>query len=222
MNDRSSESPRLRLRPTISLLTAWSFGVMCLTGWVLYIEPHGRVAYWSNWTLMGLGKEQWDAVHVVSSVLFVTVSSVHLGLNWTPFVGFLRRRIGGGFRLRRELGVSLAIVLFVVVSAIAHVPPLDYIIDLNEWAKSSWVRSPADSPPFGHAEMHSLASFCRKMRIDLDKAVSALQTNGIVVTSTDETLEAIASDNGTTPATLYRWIRPLEESADSGPKRRGK
>ena len=222
MKGKSSKRSRFRLRPTISLLTAWGFGVMCLTGLVLYIEPHGRVAYWSNWTLMGLGKEQWDAVHVVSSALFVMVSSIHFGLNWKPFVGFLHRRIGGALRLRWELGASAVIVLFVVVSALGHIPPLGYIIDLSEWAKSSWERSPEDSPPFGHAEMHSIESFCRKMQIDLDRAASVLEANGIVVASTDETLEAIANDCDTTPAEIYGWLRPLEESVDSGPKRPGK
>jgi hypothetical protein len=206
----------IQLRAVVSLVTAWGFLVMSLTGFVLYIEPHGRVAYWCRWTLLGLGKEQWDAVHVVASVLFVLAGAVHLAFNWRTFVRFLWRRIDGAGRLRRELGISVAVILVVVASAIGHFPPLGYLIDLNEWAKESWVSGPADDPPFGHAEMHSLTSFARKMNLDLDAALPALEASGITVSSPEQTLDEISRINQITPAELYGELRPHEAASRRG------
>ncbi len=40
----------------VSLLTFGSFLIMTVTGLVLYFVPHGRVAYWVDWKLLGLTK----------------------------------------------------------------------------------------------------------------------------------------------------------------------
>lgn len=215
----SKNRPIVQPRAVVSLLTAWSFLVMSLTGFVLYIEPHGRVAYWCRWTLLGLGKEQWDAIHVVTSVLFVLAGAVHLVFNWRTFVRFLHRRIDGVRRLRWELGISVAVLLVVVASAVGDLPPLGYLIDLNERAKESWVSGPEDDPPFGHAEMHSLASFAGKMNIDLDAALPALEASGISVSSPEQTLDEIAGNNRITPAELYGQLRPFEGPAKRGSRR---
>ena len=214
-----SSSLRERTRPVVSLLTGWGFAVMGLTGLVLYIEPHGRVAYWTGWTLLGLGKAQWDGIHVVSSFVFLAAGAIHLYYNWRPFVRFL----GSGSKKRPSshiaLSVASSIALLAVASGIWHLPPAAYLLDLNEWAKGVWVTGPEDAPPFGHAEMHSLASFCSKMHVDLEGAIAELEGEGIALSTPQESIEDIARNNGTTPAGLYGLIRHQEGQGTMSPTR---
>lgn len=53
------------MRKITSLTAFLSFFMMLLTSVVLYLTPQGRVAYWADWRLLGLSKEQWGAIHIL-------------------------------------------------------------------------------------------------------------------------------------------------------------
>jgi hypothetical protein len=59
----------------------------------------------------------------------------------------------------------------IIVRGIWALPPLTYVIDLGDVIKNSWVTSLELEPPFGHSEMVSLITFCKKRRIPLDMAL---------------------------------------------------
>jgi hypothetical protein len=48
---------------------------------MLYIEPHGRVAYWTKWSFLGLEKDQWGNIHIFSGLLFLVAGGFHLYYN---------------------------------------------------------------------------------------------------------------------------------------------
>ncbi len=197
--------PRRKLKTgsVISLLTALAFTISGLTGLVLFVEPYGRVAYWTGWTFLGLGKDEWDGIHVISSWLFVVVGIWHLVLNWHAFVGHLRRRVQNAVHLRAELAVALAVALLVVASGIWHLPPLSWILDLNEEAKNAWAENFDQPPPYGHAELSTLSTFCDRLGIDPAEARRRLEEEGIEVVGEDPTIEEIARDNGLRPSQVF-------------------
>ena len=80
------KGPRGGFRSFVSLLTALSFLGLAVSGLVLFIEPHGRVAYWTWWRFLGFGKTQWDGVHITLGWVFVISSGLHIYLNWKPLV----------------------------------------------------------------------------------------------------------------------------------------
>jgi hypothetical protein len=41
-----------------------SFILVGITSIILYIVPHGRVAYWADWHLLGLTKTEWGNLHI--------------------------------------------------------------------------------------------------------------------------------------------------------------
>lgn len=45
-------------RQLTSFIITFAFVVIAISGVILYIVPPGRVANWTNWQLLGLGKEQ--------------------------------------------------------------------------------------------------------------------------------------------------------------------
>jgi len=110
----------------------------------------------------------------------------------------------------RDLAIAFLVTVFFTVGAVTKTPPLNYILNFNNWIKDSWVKTPADEPPFGHAELLSLKGFCKKMYIDSGEALGELRQAGISVSDENMTVEQIALTNIITPAKVYQIIKKLE------------
>lgn len=205
---------KINKRGLVSFLTLFGFLIMSLTGLVLYVMPVGRVAYWINWKMIGLSKDGWGNIHILSSVLFIVAGGFHIGLNWKSLMNYFRDKIRKTVRLRRELIISSILALWIVVGSIWPFPPLSYLLDFNEWLKLTWVVRDEYKPPFGHAELMSLKVFCKKMDINPDVAVRELKANGIQFQSNQETLEEIGISNDISPMSLYLLIKKFEPVPD--------
>ena len=99
---------RFSYRVLTSFFVTFDFLILLVTGVVLYLVPHGRVANWINWELMGLSKDQWTSVHILSVLLFLLVSIFHLIFNWKPFKHYFYHKLQGVQRFR-ELSLALLI-----------------------------------------------------------------------------------------------------------------
>ena len=66
----------MSLRRIVSLTLFLSVAVMLTSSVILYIVPHGRVAYWADWTLWGLSKTQWGDMHTNSGLLMLIAAFV--------------------------------------------------------------------------------------------------------------------------------------------------
>lgn len=203
---------KINTRGLTSFFTLFGFVIMSVTGLVLYVVPAGRVAYWVNWELWGLTKTEWGNIHILSSLLFIAAGAVHTYLNWTPLMNYFKNRVTSGIRLRKELAIASVISVLVVISSLYPVPPLNYLLDFNTYIKGVWVVQDDYEPPFGHAELLSLAMFSKKMDIDLSLAGAELKSNGIIFETPEETLEEIANRNGLSPMDLYLMIKKFEPS----------
>jgi hypothetical protein len=203
-------STKINNRGLTSFFTLFGFLIMSITGLVLYIGPAGRVAYWTIWTFGGLSKDDWGNIHILSSILFIVAGAVHIYFNWKPLMHYFKDKARKAVRLRKELGISLALSVWIIVSSIWPFPPLSYLLDFNAWLKDVWIVQDHYEPPFGHAELLSLKTFATKMDIDLEKAVQELKSNGVAFNSTNETLEDIARNNNTAPMDLYLMIKKFE------------
>lgn len=73
-----------------SVLIAASFLVLVLSGVLLFVSPPGRIANWTNWTILGLRKHDWIGLHIWFSVLFLLVAIVHLVFNLPENLAFIR------------------------------------------------------------------------------------------------------------------------------------
>lgn len=199
----------------ISYLSFVSFLIMLVTGIVLYFEPQGRVAYWTHWSFLGLTKTGWDQVHITSSVLFTIVATYHLVLNWRVLLSYLREKAGKALRMKPELLISLAAGLVLIAGTIYGVPPFGSIVKLSEHLKGQWVKSPAQEPPYGHAELSKLRVLAKKTGIDPKTAIVALRERGVEVESAEEVFEDIAGQNGMSPMELFAlisYLAPKEET----------
>lgn len=185
-------------RAFISILISVQGLLITITGVVLYIAPAGRVANWSNWTLSGLTKAQWQSIHTIFSFLFVVFAGFHLYYNWKPFVNYIVSKVHGGLNKRKEIGLVFITTGIILVATVANVPPFSLIMDAGEYFSDSWVTEETE-PPIPHAELLTLSEFMREMDVDMKKGFSQLKLANISDISEHMTLKEVGEKYGMTP-----------------------
>ena len=80
----------MKLRKITSLTALLAFVGMVVTSLVLYIGPQGRVAYWADWTLLGLDKTQWGDLHINMGLVFLLSILLHIYYNWKAILAYLK------------------------------------------------------------------------------------------------------------------------------------
>lgn len=170
---------------------------------MLYVVPEGRVAYWSNWTGLGLSKNQWGDIHITGGFLFLSACIIHSFINIKPIISYLRMK-----NSRSALPALISIILctFIIGGTLAKWSPMSDVLQLSQALKKEHERVHGN-PPYGHAEMSSLETFCRFMRMDVKAVASGLKNEGLKGTIDDSsTLKVIANANGIAPSELYKII----------------
>ncbi|WP_419786853.1 DUF4405 domain-containing protein [Pseudodesulfovibrio sp.] len=194
-------------RKTISLTALLSFVVTLITSVVLYIVPHGRVAYWADWTFLGLSKDQWDGTHITIGTLFIVSLLLHIWLNWKPLMAYMKNRAREMVVLTGPMVVAVVLTLFVFFGTLLGLPPMRQILDFSASIKDEAVNT-YGNPPFGHAELSELEKFCGYLGLDVDKAVAALKDAGYALNEGKATLvKDIAKSKGVSPQRVFEDIR---------------
>jgi hypothetical protein len=121
---------------TFSLITGMLIEI--ISGIVLYIVPIGRIANWTNWTLLGLTKQDWAAVHTIFGYFLLIIIGMHLYFNWRIIVHFFWNKVHSAFNLKREFAVAIIVTLLVLVGTIWHVPPFSSVMEVGREVKRSW------------------------------------------------------------------------------------
>lgn len=144
-------------RGMFTFLVVLALIVDAISGLILYITPPGRIAYWGNWTLWGLNKNDWQAIHTVFSFLLLLVVIGHLYFNWRVLVHFFWSKIQNALNLKWELAVATVIILIVFMGTLWNVQPFKGVMTLGHDLKLSWAEGNGSYPGFGRgrgAAMH--------------------------------------------------------------------
>ena len=190
-------------RKIVSLTLLFSMIFLILTSIVLYIVPHGRVAYWSNWTFWGIDKTEWTNFHINIGMLFVILIFIHTYYNWRAIKSYLKKSGKVSF-LTKESIVSIFLVILVILGTFFHIPPFGTFLDLGEKIKDSATEKYGE-PPYGHAELSTLKEFSKKTKNELAVCLEKLHNAGVTCTQ-NQTLKEIAEKNNKSPKDLYRII----------------
>jgi len=206
----------MTLRKITSLTALLSFILMLLTSIILYVSPQGKIAHWANWKVWGLGKEEWGAMHTNLGLLFLIASIVHIVLNWKPIMAYLKNKARELKIFTGDFNVALLLTLAITLLTLFQLPPVNAIQDFNESLKTA-AAAKYGEPPYGHAEISTLKSFCRRADISLKEALKKLEDAGLGEISPDDTLEEIAGAHGLSPQNVYDLIRTSAlETAEKG------
>ena len=208
----------MKIRRLTSLTASLSFVLMLLTSVILFITPQGRVAYWADWRLWGLTKTDWGNIHINLGLLFLIALSVHIYYNWKPLISYLKNKAKQIKVFTPEFSLALAITLVFIFGAYNLVPPFGWVMSLNEHFKDAGAEKYGE-PPYGHAELSSLQTFSKKMKLDLTMSMKLLEKAGYAVEDSNMTLATIGRRYHIPPQMVYETIKPAEiataEKSDS-------
>jgi hypothetical protein len=199
-------------RKVISLTALLAFLGIIVTSIILYIVPAGRVAYWSDWHLWGMSKTQWANVHINLGVLFLIAMVLHVYLNWTPIVSYLKTKTRELRIFTRDFNAALVITIVVFLGTYWMVPPFSTVINIGEAFKEAG-SDKFGEPPYGHAELSSLQVFVKRMGWNLADASEKLAAAGIQAVDPKASLKDIAQLNNMTPQQVFLAMKP-EETAE--------
>jgi len=191
-----------------------SLAVLLINSVVLYVVPEGRVAYWSNWTFLGLSKVQWAEQHTTVGVLFLAAGLLHMYYNWNPIVAYMKNKAREIKVFTGPFNAGLALTIVFIVGTYFQIPPMSTIIHFSESFKHA-ASLKYGEPPYGHAETSSLKMFSQRENLDLEKALDLLARAGIPIDDPKETIKTIAARSGKTPQQIYDLIKPASRAAEA-------
>jgi hypothetical protein len=191
---------------------------MLVSSIILFITPQGRVAYWADWRLWGLTKTDWGNIHINLGLLFVIALSVHIYYNWKPLISYLKNKAKQIKLFTPEFTLAFVITIGFIFGSYFLVPPFGWVMSLNEHFKDAGAEKYGE-PPYGHAELSSLETFTKKMKLDLAKSLELLDKDGYAVEDGNITLAAIGRQYHIPPQLVYETIKPaaiaVAEKSDS-------
>ena len=190
------------MRKITSLTGLLSFLTILITSTILYIVPHGRVAYWTNWQFCNLSKEQWSHIHINVGVLFLLSIIFHIYYNWKPILKYLTNKSKQFKVFTKEFNIALILTIIFIVGTYAETPPFSTIIKISDEIKDTATKKYGE-PPYGHAELSSLKKFTKKTNIDLNAGMILLKQAGLKIENSSQTLKEIAAINNVSPQKLY-------------------
>lgn len=204
----------MNIRKITSMTMLASLVLLLVNSVVLYIVPEGRVAYWADWHMAGLTKTAWTEQHVTVGVLFLIASVLHMFFNWPVITAYMKNKAREIRVFTGSFNTAVLITLLVAVGTYYEVPPMSTIVHISGELKEGGARKYGE-PPYGHAELSSLALFAKKEGIDAGKALELIRQAGLTVESSKETLKNIAVNNRLTPQQVYEIIKPAAIEAEA-------
>lgn len=192
-------------RSFTTFIVALSFIIMTLSGIAIYITPAGRVANWTNWTLLGLTKHGWESVHTILSLLFLIFAIMHISFNWKTLLHYSRSKLRQGIRFKKEFIFASLLTLIITIGSIIEAPPFSAIMDFREQIKYSWEQQ-AQQAPVPQAEKMTFEEYCSTINIPIDNAVLKLKSYGITLNNTKTTVSEIAKNHNMSPLNIHRMI----------------
>ena len=202
----SDKKKKFSWRGWVTFVVTISFIADTISGVILYIAPPGRIAHWTNWTVWGLDKEEWGAIHTIFGYVLLIIVGIHLYYNWKIFWNFIWSKVRKALNLKWELITATALCLFLFLGTLWNIPPFSSTMYLGEHFKQSWEEAKAEVP-IAHAELLSLQDFAEKIKVPVDQILHALKSRGYKVKNVQQMLGDVAKENRTSPDKLYEVIK---------------
>ncbi|MDB4442037.1 DUF4405 domain-containing protein, partial [bacterium] len=154
-------------------------------------------------------KSDWGNIHINLGLLFLIALSVHIYYNWKPLISYLKNKAKQIKVFTPEFSLALAITLVFIFGAYNLVPPFGWVMSLNEHFKDAGAEKYGE-PPYGHAELSSLKTFAKKMKLDLTMSMKLLEKAGSALEDSNMTLATIGRRYNIPPQMVYETIKPAE------------
>ncbi|TKB11622.1 DUF4405 domain-containing protein [Desulforhopalus sp. IMCC35007] len=205
----------MNMRRVVSLTLVISLVPLLITSVVLYIVPEGRVAFWSDWKMLGLTKTQWGDIHINLGWLFLLAGLLHLYLNWKPIVLYMKNKAKKLKVFTVEFNISFFLTVVCVAGTLMGIPPFSTIIDFGASFKEAAALKYGE-PPYGHAELSSLQTLTRRTGLDLELVMVELSAAGLKSEGEQQTVLEVAQLNKVTPKEVWQIMQKAQPVAAVG------
>lgn len=213
---------RFQLRPFTSVLIAFSFLMLAVSGTVLFMAPPGRVANWTDWQILGLTKHEWGGLHIWFALLSVIGALLHLFFNLRPMLNYFKGRITRRMAFRPEWVGAVILCIGVFIGTKSGLVPFATLLAFNEQVKNSW-EDTRTSAPIPHAELLTLGALAEQVKVPYETAAERLQNQGFGNLAPDKVIADIARSFSVSPQRIYEVIsgsaghgRGFQEGKGSG------
>lgn len=122
-------------RAAAVFLAGCTFVALALSGLAVAVAPSGRIAMNLEWSLLGLTRPQWEAMHLSLGALFIGAAIWHIWLHWPVITNLLWSAAARSLCHRRELALGLGVVVVVIALAVLNLPPVSWLEQLSAWFK---------------------------------------------------------------------------------------
>ena len=197
------------IRKTTSMTALFSFIWLSFTGIIMYFMPPGRIAYWVDWHIFGLNKDNIGQAHTTVSMLFVVAMVLHVWLNFGAIVGYMRSKSRKLIVFTPETTAGLVIACVVFFGTLYSVAPFSTVNNALADFKEDYEYT-VGNPPYGHAELSTLPVLSDRMKMDMSKIEQIMQEKGFTFDN-ESTFKTIAAENGMNPAQLYKILSPARQ-----------
>lgn len=207
-------------RKITSLTILYSGILVVATSVVLYVGPPTHIAFFSDWRMLGLAKEQWNALHVMNGILFLVGVVVHVLYNWKAILLYLKNKKENLVVFTTPCVISLCITILVCIDAILFLPPARQVLHLGHSINQNHLRRYGVFP-FGEPDAYALKKAAMYLGRDPQQSVAALRDNGIEVESNEQSVREIAENNGISTSAVLDIIRKPDGRSPDTPSHPG-
>ncbi|MCK5111442.1 MAG: DUF4405 domain-containing protein [Arcobacteraceae bacterium] len=127
------------LRKTTSFILLYSFIIMVLSGAMLFISPFGRLSMMIKWEMLGLGKMEYQALHLIFMLVFTLAGILHTYLNYRAIVHYWKNKSKKIVIFTKEFSLATAAVAGLFYATVSHEPLTEKFVKMNKSFNDYWV-----------------------------------------------------------------------------------
>ena len=127
------------LRKITSFVMLYSFVIMTVSGFMLFISPFGRLSMMINWKIFGLSKMDYQALHLTFMVLFTISGIIHIYVNWKSIKTYFKNRAKKLVVFTKEFAIASAITVALFAATVNHIEPLETFVKMNKSFNDYWI-----------------------------------------------------------------------------------
>lgn len=125
-------------RKITSFIMLYSFVIMVLSGFVLFISPFGRLAMMIRWEFLYLDKMQWQALHLIFMLIFTVAGLLHIVYNFKAIKNYLKSKSKKIVVFTTANLVAIVITASLFYVTIQHMEPFESFVKMNKSFNEYW------------------------------------------------------------------------------------
>lgn len=166
-----------------------------------------------RWTMPGLSRNEWNALHTNLSILFLATAVLFALRHLGTFLSGLKKKKGRFRLLNLNFSIALLLTGWIVLGTLLNWPPFacNSTLEnpqLHETAREPETKSFPEKMPLFFSR-RALAGICAEYGMEPDTVIQALKNVGIKADAR-ASIRTIAEENDTEPSVIFEALRQMK------------